>query len=336
MDLPDSQPEPRRFGEPYSTHHPIPSIRGYKELSHNRDKNSSIPGTPVDGTQVNPHHTPPETPTHSNFDSPDENSQESDVVNSQKEQSQSSEGRRRGNSSAQDPMSAVELAGRTAQEHDAESENSNGGKAKNTQPPKKPHLRVREVTDPVTHLPVNIHDFTTEELDQVKQENQSGEQGDQLEEGDEINWSQKRHDSLGALVEEELRQDRQLAKSPFSSPLKTLIFIVTGVFASSIVEHYYTDSTTTGKHKQPISGTFIKLIITLAVGIFANTLLHKFFGGEQPVLHAREQKENDISQRQQPETAAWLNNTLARVWPLVNPDLFVSSKTVPSYRKDTF
>ncbi|EPS38137.1 hypothetical protein H072_8155 [Dactylellina haptotyla CBS 200.50] len=324
MDVPNRNPSPHRFGEPYTTHHRVPNIHDYKEQLHDREKRSSVPGTPleVDTSATNStssaQHTPPETPTDGYFEPQNEADVDTDTQKQSSSKSSSSKkqsGRGRGDSSAREPMSTSELLRKTAGQ-DAQSKDADGSTA-DAQPKShgKPHLRVREVTDPVTHLPVDIHDFTTFELEEVRNDDQSSKQ---MQEEDGVEWSQKRHDSLEGLIEEELRLDQQQG-SESQSTWKTFGFILAGILIGSGVEYLYARP----KGGDGGTGFMIKLAATLIIGLLVNFLLNKS-APRAEITHAREAKEKDISQKQQPETAAWLNNTLSSVWPLVNPDLFVS------------
>ncbi|KAF3929911.1 Tricalbin-1 [Arthrobotrys entomopaga] len=330
--LSDQQPPAHRFGEPYTTHHPVPNIRDYKEQLHDRDKNTSVPGTPLaidtssttDST-TGAQHTPPETPTDGYFEHA-KNVLAVNTASGQKKTDQDDEGsegkasqsstadkRGRGDSAAKNLMSATELAGKTAGE-DVGSQDGNDEQSR-----EKPRMKFREVTDPVTHLPVNIHDFTRYELEQVKHEERLNEQHEDLSEKEEGRWSQRRHDSLETLIEEELRLDGQSdAKASFG----TLGFVLAGICVSYTVDYALHHSNIVTSHETAV-GVFVTLAATLFLGFLVNSLLRRFTSNSS-TPHSRQIKERNISQKQKPETAAWLNNTFSSVWPLVNPDLFVS------------
>ncbi|KAK6532548.1 hypothetical protein TWF281_006733 [Arthrobotrys megalospora] len=323
MDIPSFQPEPRRYGEPYTTQHPVPNIRDYKERLQDRSKNESVPTTPLAGPRdqmaSGGQHTPPETPTYDSFDRNEEGGPAGQLQTSQEESPKNledSQNRPRNDSSAREPMSTSSLL------QDPTNEDSERKYQEATPPRREARLKVREVTDPVTHLPVNIHDFTTNELQQVQHGDDGSTTKDMPDEKDEVKWSQERHDSLEGLIENELRQDQQ--RPQWSTSFKVVPFglVIAGAVISSIVEYALASFAAI-----PSDNTFTEICTKLAIGSILGVIIvviAQKFTHEPAPPHARESKETNISQRQLPETAAWLNNTLSSVWPLVNPDLFVS------------
>lgn len=319
MEVPDPHTEARRFGEPYTSHHPVPNIKGYKEQIQHRNQNSSVPGTP------SVQHTPPESPANTYFSEGENRERDSLTVDTDVNAPQSNDGTqdsaggaRKGDSSARNPMSATEMAEKSHEQSNASTEKEH----RESSPEKGDKLRFREVTDPVTHLPVNIHDFTVKELGAVSTEHEAEARGKKLSDEDEVTWSQTRHDSMSALIEEELKQDQKTGGNGLWI-LQAASFILAGIFVNSAVEKVELNlDDRFGSLTTTFGRLAIKVILMITVGTFMNTILRRGSAGEK-VPHARESKETDISRRQEAETAAWLNNTLASVWPLVNPDLFV-------------
>ncbi|KAF3112864.1 hypothetical protein TWF569_000529 [Orbilia oligospora] len=331
MDFPSFQPEPRQYGEPYTTQHRVPNIREYKEQLQHRNKNK--PGTVTPKAEPGPgdqrpkdiQHTPPETPTDGSFDRDSDNALAAQLQTPQEESLNGIEdfqNRPRKDSYSREPMSPAALAQDSMQSYSESSgENAEGGQP---QWNSKSQLKVREVTDPVTHLPVNIHDFTTNELQQVKDHDDGTDQNMPGEKG-EVEWSQKRHDSLEALVENELRQIQRESKySPASLKIIAFGLVIAGIIVNSTVEFMFITLDTTGLNN-PFVKIFAKLAIGSIFGVTVAAIIQRYT--REPSTSAspaRESKEKSISQKQLPETAAWLNNTLSSVWPLVNPDLFVT------------
>ncbi|KAK6358146.1 hypothetical protein TWF730_007500 [Orbilia blumenaviensis] len=324
VDFPTSQPEPRRYGEPYTTQHRVPNIREYKERLQDRDKDQSVPSTPVPENQrINDnHHTPPETPTDDSFRQDEDDTVAGQLQRSQEEQLKDIENiqnKPQNDDSAREPMSTSALAKNSER---GDSENSYHDNA--TEPLQKSQLKVREVTDPVTHLPVNIHDFTTKELEEVNAEGGGGGPEDIPNEEDELKWNQKRHDSLEALIENELRRDMEDLRNPNHFGIIIFALVVAGIIFTSAAEHILPNSSISASNDTLIRAS-IKLAVASIAGICIVSIIQKYNPNTPaPDPQARESQEKSISQRQLPETAAWLNNTLSSVWPLVNPDLFVS------------
>ncbi|RVD85506.1 uncharacterized protein DFL_003827 [Arthrobotrys flagrans] len=329
MDIPTFQPEPRQYGEPYTTQHRVPNIREYIEQLQHRNKNKPDTVTPKaeakTGDQRTEYvqHTPPDTPTDGSFDRGGDNTLAAQLQTSQEEPLNGLEdvqNRPRKDSPAREPMSPAAL---TQDSRNDYPQNGNHGEDAESRP--KSQFKVRKVTDPVTHLPVNIHDFTTNELEQVKNEDGEDAAKDIPDENDEVKWGQKRHDSLETLVENELRKTQQGSRySPAFFKVIAFGLVIAGVIVNSAVEYTFTNLITTGSNDTLIK-TFTELVIASVFGITIAAIIQRY--SDEPstsISPARESKERSISQKQLPETAAWLNNTLSSVWPLVNPDLFIS------------
>ncbi|KAK6501411.1 hypothetical protein TWF481_009251 [Arthrobotrys musiformis] len=328
MDIPTFQPEPRRYGEPYTTQHRVPNVQEYREQLKTRNKGKAAAFAPR-GETGDPrirddHHTPPETPTEASFDQHhDESTISTQLRTSQEEPLEGLENfqkRPQKDSSAQEPMSPSDLVQDPGREH---LERRHRGEDAHPRP--KPRVRFREVTDPVTHLPVNIHDFTSNELEQVKSQSDEGAGNRITDEKDEINWSQKRHDSLKALIDNELLKTSQESFSPMVFNTIAFGLIIAGVVVNSAVDYTFTSLV-----MPESNNALLKVLTTLAIASilgFAIIIITQQYSEElfpTPAPAMRESEEKSISQKQLPETAAWLNNTLSSVWPLVNPDLFIS------------
>ncbi|KAK0241628.1 hypothetical protein EDD85DRAFT_902134 [Armillaria nabsnona] len=165
----------------------------------------------------------------------------------------------------------------------------------------------REVTDPVTHLPLLIHDNTSLELHQVSYPSSDSPAG-----------------QMDAVVRDEL-QHRRWQYSDSQGKRKSRAFITSAVAAGA-----------GGAASLALSWmfrTFVSSseILNLVLGGAACCVMGLVAGGA--VLHYGEQDEQPViddgnDSRPEPftspETAAWLNSFLASLWPIINPALFTS------------
>ncbi|KII94416.1 hypothetical protein PLICRDRAFT_172066 [Plicaturopsis crispa FD-325 SS-3] len=181
----------------------------------------------------------------------------------------------------------------------------------------------REVTDPITHLPITIHDNTSEELGSVRlPPAASSPQRQPKDEGERAEDSERRHDTVQRLVDKEGREnwadpqstERRRKIESFLTALASGGAGVLGglVLAASFARGRYT-----------FLATAACLASVLATGVYA--LLHRPLDvGAVQDAYNHEKQPVDEDTKERPESAAWLNSLLHSLWPIVNPDLFTS------------
>jgi hypothetical protein len=201
--------------------------------------------------------------------------------------------------------------------------------------------KTREVTDPITHLPVMIHDSTNDELSAVpenyrhfglqstaKSEKQLGEESEQ---------SKREHEGLEKLfpppnfdaMRKELVEVHQRAiffglGSLLFTSLALLVGwqLVTFGFASQGPRDWGTS------WSQIIVRTMIIIVPGLGIGGGLTWVVRAWVGHktnniwENHVWEAARAKEQDTADSPTPESTQWLNSLLASLWYLINPDLF--------------
>jgi hypothetical protein len=205
----------------------------------------------------------------------------------------------------------------------------------------------REVTDPVTHLPIVIRDSTHKDLKSVD-ENMPGPGVDfRTRTGvDGANKSREEHDterkdlqsSLDGMQKlfpppkfEDVRDE--LARTYQRAAMIGLTCVVVVSLLGQLLAHVFD----VGFHKKDASwvsklSALALVLIPAAVAGSVIVLVKGWLGKkvqtiwDDEVWDAARQEELRTTQAEDvvPESVAWLNNLLSAVWPLINPDLFTS------------
>ncbi|KAK5461347.1 hypothetical protein LTS15_003410 [Exophiala xenobiotica] len=209
----------------------------------------------------------------------------------------------------------------------------------------------REVTDPVTHLPIVIRDSTHKDLKTAgenipavgtQSKMRTGPAGadkskeDLDQERDDL---QKSHDGMQKLfpppsfedLKNELAKTYQLA---LTVGLGSVVLLVS--LCMAVVQLFDLDfsrhSQKKGSNLFSIIPATVILLTSVGVGFAVVWAVQQWLGKKvdevwkDEVWDAARSEElhpND-SNSVVPESVAWLNNLLASVWPLINPDLFTS------------
>lgn len=218
----------------------------------------------------------------------------------------------------------------------------------------------REVTDPVTHLPLIIRDSTTKDLNRAP-ENEP-EPGSNQRTNSSSSGLSKSSSQL-ELEQKKLQDDyegmrkmfpppafddtrAELAKtyqSAFTIALSIIIVlsaIITGllVFIVSTSSSHYpvTKSWSFANSSSDPNWLYITLTaVTAVISIIGFAVIIQIRGWlgkkveaiwEDEVWDAAKVEEQNANQSRArlPESVAWMNSLLASVWPLINPDLFTS------------
>jgi hypothetical protein len=200
----------------------------------------------------------------------------------------------------------------------------------------------REVTDPVTHLPVRIFDFTDEALEEVKEnEPPSGSTPETY-----TGWRAKaKSDEQLQKEMDSMRQGQKAMNQQFPPPEFTevrrgleelekkaftagLVGIGVVVFSVLILERML-DGQGHSLLRRSITWTILGLAASAGVWAVAAGVrdwLSKRVDSvwEDEIWDADRNKLEADSSHHDAESVRWLNSLLASVWPLINPDLFVS------------
>ncbi|RDB18391.1 hypothetical protein Hypma_000357 [Hypsizygus marmoreus] len=192
----------------------------------------------------------------------------------------------------------------------------------------------REVTDPITHLPLVIHDHLSVEIEQIPVHPANGEDKDSPshhEENEEGVFKQ-RHVTMEEMVDHETHRPRWHSDNEGKMKIR-LAIIAAGAAALGgpvglLLLWFW--SKLLGRSSfgwvELLFGTVGSLGIAVGVGA---CVIH--FGSMEPPKDAAnysEETSEKFSRQGQddesPESAEWLNTLLHSLWPIVNPALFAS------------
>lgn len=199
----------------------------------------------------------------------------------------------------------------------------------------------REVTDPVTHLPVTIHDSTSKELHKVSENNPPPDSSTRLKDGSksktqlnkEREQTQSEHRGMKKLFPPPHFEATQLALTEVYTRAITFGLVSTG--STTLLMLIAAQGLFGGKEGTSSSYLLVYLGIVLVVGVSiaaglilgVRAWLGKRVGDvweDQVWEAAKAEEEDDDDGSPTPESTKWLNSLLSAVWPLINPDLFTS------------
>lgn len=332
----DTDTSQRKFGGPYTSHHPVPTIQRYEQHQEERKAQPTVPdgsrdnevgGQPYEGRNLNAEQT--------NGDGPDDS-----YPNGSNEDGQVTRGgggdrggeKKHGHNHPTPQSMAAEQDPRY--------------KRKSMKNRKEDHAG-REVTDPITHLPVTIHDSNKGELNNAPENLPPA--------GSELRSSTsatKSPTQLAKETEEEQMAHRgmeklfpppkfdvmcaELAKTYQTAAMVGLGLVLVVVLLVVIMSQILLRPRQRNMDERAESWFRLLLpyLIVVVVGSSLGTgviwalqgwLKHKVKDvWEDEVWEAARPPEGDGVDEPTPESTQWLNFLLASVWPLVNPDLFTS------------
>jgi hypothetical protein len=319
----DADESRRRYGTPFSNARPIPTIQKYRAEQQAREASAAQ------------HSFHPSTADH---DTPDADTALSTART----------------------VDADTRANRDIADH-GEASNDSGGDLKDavdtsegalgSQDPKKKRKQVakrnegaeREVTDPVTHLPVKISDFTQHALKEIEENppsfgstlrtatGLSNKQKSLEQLRDETREMQDGLDSMNMLFPpphyEELRiQIIDVLKRVVTVGLLGCTLIIT---LALTVERFVPDLA----KSTPLFGLSMWLILgtgSCVSILFLISTLRAWMANRvrdiwaSQIWEANRQSTIRDAKARETESVAWLNSLVSSVWPLINPDLFTS------------
>ncbi|KHN96842.1 meiotically up-regulated protein [Metarhizium album ARSEF 1941] len=206
----------------------------------------------------------------------------------------------------------------------------------------------REVTDPVTHLPVTIHDFTDEALKETLSEHAVFKSDKRYATGLSSNRDSTEHlqSQTRGLQQLHQRMSRRFPPPDFdllnqnitAISNRGLTFGLAGL-AIAVLSAFFLGGFCHGTKQTDLglepdcgsskwwilSTVFIAgAILAVIAGVrdYTTRKISNIFQDEVWDAH-RQQLAKDMD-KQETETTIWLNSVLGAVWPLINPDLFLS------------
>lgn len=344
---------------PYSSRKKIPNITDYREHQKQRRADEEATAPKTAGTQVQDQEessglvasiktrlhlqSPAESdPSRSKEAYPTQNRNAEDPrpsdTGTQEEDAQTTNEARHNESES--PRKGDE-AGDTAASAAAESDPRQ--KRKNMKHMKRDHAE-REVTDPVTHLPVVIHDSTSKELKIVPENEPPPDSGprtstsfskSQAELDRETEEEQAEHRGMEKLFPPpnyEAARSRlaDVYRLAISVGLGSLCVVLLLVLIGMYVFTNARNKSSNFSWLYLTISSFLLLAVGLAVGggliwgiqdwirIRVQTIW------DDEVWEAARAAKGKGAESPTPESTQWLNSLLSSIWPLVNPDLFAS------------
>lgn len=338
----------RRAGQPYTSRHPVPNIERYEDRKQRREAQPSAETVrPVSEREEEPEEggllDSLKTHLHLNGNSKETPAQRGEI------HPYSS-----GNRNAQRPASSHddidnEDQGDSEQQAGEQVPQDTSFSPANEQDPRKKrknlkHLKRdyagRLVTDPITHLPVTIHDSTDKELKNVPENlppagseprtstgfsaasKSSSELDREAQEAEDVHKAMNKLFPPPAYqaTKEQLDKAYKLATTIGLGSILVVVLIVpiATIFVSASSWMSFL--------------TFSSIILSLGLGLGGGIiwgvrgwLSHRVNNiWENEVWEAAREQEEDQTESTTPESTQWLNSLLASIWPLVNPDLFNS------------
>jgi hypothetical protein len=198
----------------------------------------------------------------------------------------------------------------------------------------------REVTDPVTHLPVMIHDFTDKDLKRTqKNEPPAGSEPRTMTGMDNIN---KKDEHLEAEEQESKDAhtamevlfpppDFDMTRTEITTVYTQALTVGLGAVAVSLVgvdALFWPTRHMSGWKGHMWKGIQLCAMLGVAAGItlfmrqWTRNRIKNVWDVE--VWQAERRRGKKLAKSQTAESAQWLNSLFSSVWPLVNPDLFTS------------
>ena len=202
---------------------------------------------------------------------------------------------------------------------------------------------TRTVTDPVTHLPVTVHDSTSKELTTVPENEPpadsepssstllNGESKGQTHSNRDMMQQQEENKAIERLFPPpalEVTRDEVAKVYSTALVIGSVAILATTIF-TSLITFGINKGTKQSWLSLAISTTAL-LTVSLSVGgttiwVIQGWLRKKVQGiWDDEVWDAARRCEQETTTSSMPESTQWLNALLASVWPLINPDLFTS------------
>ncbi|KAI0378225.1 hypothetical protein F5Y04DRAFT_165370 [Hypomontagnella monticulosa] len=201
----------------------------------------------------------------------------------------------------------------------------------------KRHGGGREVTDPVTHLPIVIHDQTEKDLNSAPQNEPepglhhytaTGPQGaskSESELGREREKTQRTYNGMRRLFPPpDFDHTRKRLTTAYQQAVYTGLGVVGSLAAGLLVIPTYLVGR--GWVNLISTGLFVVLGTATVIGTsgWISKKTSEIFEDETWGAARREEQSALDDDEELPESVQWLNSLVSSIWPLINPDLFAS------------
>ncbi|KAL8647007.1 MAG: hypothetical protein Q9210_005809 [Variospora velana] len=338
---------------PYSSRHPVPNVQDYEETLQDRqnqttheypkDDDSGSVNTVLDVIGVakdhllrrynkTDHHPPGQQPY----------SSQSRNIEATNQDGRSHISTSRARSYEVAPQSPHENQSNVTDPDNVPDDDVRGRRRHSAQPPHQGQ-QGREVTDPVTHLPIVVNDWTSAQLGSMREnqvpaicapQNEDGHHG--IPEAEQKQITHRREKLL--FLPPSMDTTGQELSSILRTALTAGLIILLGTSSLLLIaSHWYLMHVRIHREAEQRWGwtywSLFPITLLFTHGLLGILLVSGMrFWVEKKTLAmwedgvwdaARTHDEAD-SESSVPESVQWLNSFLTSVWPLVNPDLFTS------------
>jgi hypothetical protein len=340
----------KRYTAPYGGRHPIPTVKHYREIQGERDK---LDGPSEDEPSDRKRDSVKRLFVGEKPGKGDENPQgwaakgqnrnvaastSQDQVTEQHDEDETDSDEEAAETPASEDKPA-DTSEATSNEGDLKAKR----KAMKGRTPEK-DKKSRQVTDPVTHLPVTVHDFTAKELNdapanlstygsdsrtatglkaQSKDSKELDAEQDELQAGYE-----GMHKLFPPPSFEGVRKKTEQAYIQAFN-VSAIALIISVVTAISLAYWFVERRQSLTSVSRVVISLLIALALPSTVGIlyvchaWLSRIIEAIWDDETwKASWIQEQKQQ--RNLEVPESSMWLNSVIAAIWPLVNPDLFNS------------
>lgn len=341
----------KEYGNPHNAKHPIPTVQGYrqhrKKLDGQIEEEEQAQQGPEDDSKpkrafqsakavIQGEDTPksqhdPYPSTNHNYVNPQQTSRHDANRRGEEEREQTPDERQDDDNhrskKGESDKSATEVATSAVDPKE---------KRKAMKKTKR-HGGGREVTDPVTHLPIIIHDQTEKDLNSTPRNEPepgvhhltaTGPQGASKSDQElrlEQDNVQKTYNGMQRLFPPpNFEETRQELAAVYQQAVYAGLAII-GSLAASLV---LLPSIFIGYGWLVLLSTVLFVVLGAAtvvgMGKWVNKRVSDVFEDETWDAARREEQAILSNDEELPESVQWLNSLFAAIWPLVNPDLFAS------------
>ncbi len=326
----------RKYNGPYTTQHPVPTVQRYAQHQEEREAQPTVP----DGSRENEISGQPYESKNLNTEQANTKGSNHSFPNGSIEEVQSKHGSGGNEGGARKSGDNRDTPQSVAGELDPRQ------KRKSMKQRKEDHAG-REVTDPVTHLPVTIHDSNKAELGSAPENlppagsevrSSTSALKSQSELDKEIEEEQKAHRGMEKLFPPPSfdSMSTELAKT-YQTAITVGLGLVLGVVLLVLVMSQLLLGRTTsndGQHSTSWLELLLPYLAVVAAGLSLGSGTIWCLQGwlknkvkevwEDEVWDAARPPDGGSAESPTPESTQWLNFLLASIWPLVNPDVFTS------------
>jgi hypothetical protein len=348
----DVEGQRRSYKTPHNAHHPIPTIKRYREEQQRRQDDYGQPDGAGDAQPDQRNKRDKLGDAYNAFTGKGD-----DEIHDGQEPYESEN--KNLVPASEHTKEAEDHAGETANnrnkqllqdtDDDEDAEDTTQGHISHQADPKKARKQMkkftadgteREVTDPVTHLPVRIHDFTDKDLKRTpKNPPPAGSEPETMTGMDAIDKSdeqladeeQESKDSHAGTQVLFPPPDFEATRTEITTVYTHALTVGLGAVAVSLVlidTLFWPSRHATGWTRQVWKGLELFAMLVAAAGItlfmrqYTQNRIKNVWDVE--VWEAERKRGQKLARSQVPESTQWLNSLFASVWPLINPDLFTS------------